>query len=77
MVTVVVLAVLGAWLLIAVMTTVACVAVVRGGAREDRLRGFLVRRPPAGAERPGAHHAEIPASRQSPEAPSPDGPGST
>ena len=36
----VVLAILGAWLLLAVLTTVACAALARGGLHEDRARGY-------------------------------------
>jgi hypothetical protein len=34
----VILAVLATWLLLSVVTTVACAALVRGGAREDAAR---------------------------------------
>ena len=35
-----VLAIVGAWLLLAVLTTVACAALARGGLDEDRARGY-------------------------------------
>lgn len=41
MIVVVVLAVLGAWLLLSVVTTMACAALARGGVQEDRARGYL------------------------------------
>ncbi len=31
----------GTWLLLAILTTLACAAVARGGAREDTARGYL------------------------------------
>jgi hypothetical protein len=40
MIVTVVLAIVGAWLLLSVVTTVACAALARGGLREDRARGY-------------------------------------
>ncbi len=40
MIATVVLAIVGAWLLLSVITAVACAAVARGGLREDRARGY-------------------------------------
>jgi hypothetical protein len=37
----VVLAVLGAWIVISAVTAAVCALVVRGGVDEDRARGFL------------------------------------
>ena len=50
----VVLAIAGAWLLLAVLTTVACAALARGGLHEDRARGYA---PPqvSEAREPVAH----------------------
>jgi hypothetical protein len=42
MIGLVILSVLTAWLLVSLATTVVATAVVRGGQREDRQRGFLV-----------------------------------
>ena len=42
----VVLAIAGAWLLLAVLTTVACAALARGGLHEDRARGYAPERAP-------------------------------
>ena len=36
----VLLAILGAWLLLSVVATIACAAVGRGGLNEDRARGY-------------------------------------
>ncbi len=40
MIVTVVLAIVGAWLLLSVVTTVACAALARGGLHEDRARGY-------------------------------------
>jgi len=32
------------WLLLSVLTTAACAGVVRGGVREDRMRGYVTDR---------------------------------
>ena len=52
MIEIVLLAALVTWLLLSAVTTVACVALVRGGAREERMRGLVPRdlgtRPPRG-----------------------------
>jgi hypothetical protein len=40
MIPTVVLAIVGTWLLLAVLTTVACAALARGGLHEDRARGY-------------------------------------
>jgi hypothetical protein len=45
MIGLVVLAVLGAWLVLSALTAVGCAAVARGGAEEDRARGYLSYRP--------------------------------
>jgi hypothetical protein len=39
-----ILTVVGAWFVLSVLGTVACAAVVRGGQREDRMRGYLTDR---------------------------------
>jgi hypothetical protein len=36
----VVLVILGTWLLLSIVTTVACAALARGGLQEDRARGY-------------------------------------
>jgi hypothetical protein len=36
-----ILTAVGAWFVLSVLVTVACAAVVRGGQREDRMRGYL------------------------------------
>jgi hypothetical protein len=41
MIGLVVLAVLGAWLVLSALAAVGCAAVVRGGVEEDRARGYL------------------------------------
>ena len=51
MISTVVLAIVGTWLLLAVLTTVACAALARGGLREDRARGYVPDRQ-AEADRP-------------------------
>jgi hypothetical protein len=45
MIGLVVLAVLGAWLVLSALAAVGCAAVVRGGVEEDRARGYLSYRP--------------------------------
>ena len=40
MILTVVLVIVGVWLLLAVLTTVACAALARGGLHEDRARGY-------------------------------------
>ena len=40
MITSVVLAIVGAWLVLSIVTTVACAALARGGLHEDRARGY-------------------------------------
>lgn len=50
MIATVVLVVIGAWLLLSVVTAVACAAVARGGLREDRARGYA--RPQVPEQRP-------------------------
>ena len=44
MIAAVVLAVLLGWFVVSAITAVACGAVVAGGVREDRARGFLTDR---------------------------------
>jgi hypothetical protein len=44
MTTPMVLAFLGAWLVVSALTAVVCAAVVRGGLQEDRARGYLTDR---------------------------------
>jgi len=41
MILTVVLAIAGAWLLLSIITTVACAALARGGLNEDRARGYF------------------------------------
>ena len=36
-----ILSAVAAWFVLSVLGTVACTAVVRGGAREDRMRGYV------------------------------------
>jgi len=36
-----ILAAITTWFLLSVLTTAACTAVVRGGVREDRMRGYV------------------------------------
>ena len=50
----VILAVLGAWILLSIITTVACAALVRGGASEDRARGYTSDLSPARVPSPSA-----------------------
>jgi hypothetical protein len=40
MISTVVLVIVGAWLLLSLITTVACAALARGGLHEDRARGY-------------------------------------
>ncbi len=40
----VVLAIVGGWLLLSVVTTVACASLARGGLHEDRARGYASER---------------------------------
>jgi hypothetical protein len=40
MILTVVLAIVGAWLLLSIVTTIACAALARGGLHEDRARGY-------------------------------------
>jgi hypothetical protein len=40
----VLLAVLGAWVVLSAVTAAACALVVRGGVEEDRARGYLTYR---------------------------------
>ena len=40
MIGLVILAIIGTWLVLSVVTSRACAAVVRGGQREDRARGY-------------------------------------
>jgi hypothetical protein len=44
MIAVVVLGVLLSWVVVSAITAAACAAVVAGGVREDRARGFLTER---------------------------------
>jgi hypothetical protein len=39
-----ILTAVGVWLALSALMTVACTAVVRGGQREDRIRGYLTDR---------------------------------
>lgn len=41
MIATVVLAILGGWMLLSLLTTAACAALVRGGQGEDRARGYV------------------------------------
>ncbi len=50
----VVLAIVGVWLLLSVVTTVACAALARGGLHEDRVRGYAAQQPPE-PRQPVAH----------------------
>jgi hypothetical protein len=68
MVTLVVLVVLGAWILLAVLTLVAAAAVVRSGAQEDRIRGLQAEPTLAEAAAPAAPREQVPV-------PTPDGSG--
>ena len=45
MIPTVVLAIAVAWLLLGVLTTVACAALARGGLQEDRARGYEPEQP--------------------------------
>ncbi|MGZ4546755.1 MAG: hypothetical protein ACXVX8_05965 [Blastococcus sp.] len=39
-----ILTAIGTWFLLSVLMTVACAAVVRGGVREDMMRGYVTDR---------------------------------
>ncbi len=54
----VVLAIVCAWLLLAVLTTVACAALARGGLHEDRARGYAPDRQ-AEADRRGRASVDV------------------